>query len=92
MKYLVHMTYNEKQIITAEQRDLLVKVLTKTKSQFVEINDVYVQTKDIRLIRPLKGRRTYKPAHEMEGVADLIKERRVLLKGQERKRLEHKKS
>lgn len=52
--YLVRMTYDENEIISFEQFKKLANALFKGSSDFVTVNGVIVQKKDIRMIKPTK--------------------------------------
>lgn len=52
--YAIYMTYEKKEVITFEQFKKLVTTLFKSGGDYIAINKIIVQKKDIRMLEPTR--------------------------------------
>lgn len=70
MNYKVVISFDREQIITQDQKDKLMLVLMDSPPTFIVINEIIIQTKDIRIIEP-----TYERTDEEIKLKKTLRER-----------------
>ena len=78
MRYKIIMSFKESQVISEEKYKKLSDVLLNQNVPFVSINGVLVQTKDIRMIKPIKPRTRYGNSESEAKILEAIKNRKQL--------------